>query len=59
LKPGDQLFFKAGGRWLGQLTPKGGGDSKAKVIIGRYGEGSKPRIDGEGKHLDTVLLKNR
>jgi hypothetical protein len=58
LKPGDQLLFKAGGRWSGQLKPKGGGDSKAKVLIGRYGDGALPRIDGEGKHLDTVLLKN-
>jgi hypothetical protein len=47
-----------GANWSGQFTPKGIGDSKAKVLIGRYGEGALPRIDGEGKHLDTVLLKN-
>ena len=58
LKPGDQLLFRAGGRWSGQFTPKGGGDSMAKVLIGRYGEGALPRIDCEGKYLDTVLLKN-
>jgi hypothetical protein len=58
LKPGDQLLFKAGGRWAGQLTPKGGGDSTARVIIGRYGDGPLPRLDGEGKHLATVLLNN-
>ncbi len=58
LKPGDQLLFKAGSRWSGQFTPKGSGDSKAKVLIGCYGDGALPRIDGEGKHLDTVLLKN-
>ena len=29
-----------------------------RCFIGRYGEGALPRIDGEGKHLDTVLLKN-
>lgn len=58
LKPGDQLLFKAGGRWSGQLTPKGGGDATARVLIGRYGDGPLPRIDGGGNHLDTVLLKN-
>lgn len=58
LKPGDQLLFKAGARWSGQFAPKGGGDSTARVIIGRYGDGPLPRIDGDGKHLDAVLLKN-
>ena len=58
LKPGDQLLFKAGGRWSGQLAPKGGGDSTALVRIGRYGEGPLPRIDGEGRHPDTILLQN-
>ncbi len=43
LKPGDQLLFKAGGRWSGQFTPKGGGDSKARVLIGRYGDGPLPQ----------------
>ena len=58
LQPGDQLLFKAGARWSGQLAPKGGGDSTARVSIGRYGDGPLPRIDGDGKHLDAVLLKN-
>lgn len=58
LKPGDQLLFKAGGRWSGRFTPQGGGDSKARVLIGRYGDGALPRIDGEGKFPDTVQLKN-
>ncbi len=58
LKPGDQLLFKAGGRWSGQFIPKGGGAPKARVLIGRYGDGPLPRLDGEGQHLDTVLLKN-
>lgn len=58
LKPGDRLLFKAGGRWSGQLKPKGGGNEAARVSIGRYGDGPLPRIDGEGRVLDTVLLEN-
>jgi hypothetical protein len=58
LKPGDQVLFKAGGRWSGQLRPVGSGDKDALITIGRYGEGPLPRIDGEGKHLDAVLLRN-
>ena len=58
LKPGDRLLFKAGARWTGQLKPQGAGDEKSLIQIGRYGEGPLPRLDGEGKHADTVLLKN-
>jgi hypothetical protein len=58
LKPGDKVLFKAGGRWAGQLKPQGSGDNNSLISIGRYGEGSMPRIDGEGKHLDAVLLQN-
>src|SRR5262249_2115276 len=28
------------------------------ITIGKYGEGPLPRIDGEGKVLDAVLLRN-
>lgn len=59
---GDRLLFKAGGRWSGQLHPKGSGRANGQkvepVIITRYGEGPLPRIDGEGKVTDTVLLEN-
>lgn len=58
LKPGDQLLFKAGGRWSGQLKPIGGGNQSGLVTIGSYGEGPLPRIDGEGRFRDTVLLRN-
>lgn len=58
LRPGDQLLFKTGGHWSGQLKPKGGGNDSAMVFIGRYGDGPLPRIDGEGRVLDTVMLEN-
>ncbi len=59
---GDSILFKAGSRYRGQLKPQGSGklvDGRPIAItIGRYGPGPNPRIDGEGKHLDTVLLRN-
>lgn len=59
---GDRLLFKAGGRWSGQLHPKGSGRANGQkveaITITRYGEGPLPRIDGEGKVSDTVLLEN-
>jgi hypothetical protein len=61
-KGGDQLLFKAGTRYVGQLRPQGSGaieDGKTNVIvIGKYGQGERPRIDGEGLHLDALLLRN-
>jgi hypothetical protein len=61
-QPGDQLLFKAGSHFTGQLAPHGSGTNEnGKIIpitIGKYGEGPLPRIDGEGKFPDTLLLRN-
>jgi hypothetical protein len=61
-QPGDRILFKAGGVWNGQLKPKGSGriegDSSGLISISRYGEGTWPRIEGQGRFDDTVLLEN-
>jgi hypothetical protein len=61
-QPGDQLRFKSGGRWTGQLRPQGSGklveSRPVPIVVDRYGEGPLPRIDGEGRVLDTLLLRN-
>jgi len=57
-KPGDRISFKAGTVYTGQLKPKGSGIKGAPIVIDMYGVGPKPRIDGKGAHLDTVLLEN-
>ena len=57
-KPGDRINFKAGTVYTGQLKPKGSGKKGQPIIIDSYGVGNKPRIDGKGLHLDTVLLEN-
>ncbi len=59
LQPGDKVLFKAGGRWSGQLKPKGSGSEGKLIQIGRYGDGDAPRIDGEGKVGDAVLIQNQ
>lgn len=58
LKPGDTVRFRAGGVWKGQFKPGGGGIKGSPVIVGRFGEGPAPRIDGEGKVRDTLLVRN-
>ncbi len=63
-QPGDQILFKSGTAYHGQLQPHGsgrtGGDAGATVVnkIGRYGSGALPRIDGDGQFPDTLLLRN-
>jgi hypothetical protein len=58
LGPGDRLLFRRGSRYTGQLAPKGRGREGSPIRIGAYGEGARPRFDGEGKVLDTVLISN-
>ncbi|HXT12012.1 MAG TPA: right-handed parallel beta-helix repeat-containing protein [Candidatus Angelobacter sp.] len=57
-RPGDTLLFKAGTRYFGQLKPQGSGTSNAPIVMGKYGRGPLPRIDGQGRVLDTLLLRN-
>ena len=56
--PGDKILFKAESTYTGQLKPQGSGASGKPIIIDMYGDGNKPRIDGEGLVLDTLLLEN-
>ncbi len=48
--PGDRILFCADRTYKGQLWPKGSGTAEHPIRIGRYGEGSKPVIDGGGSH---------
>lgn len=56
LRPGDELRFVAGGVWRGTLAPQGAGEAGRPVIIGAFGPGSRPRIDGTDE--DAVRLQN-
>jgi hypothetical protein len=61
-RPGDRILFKSGTRYAGQLAPQGSGrlvnDTPQFIAIDRYGEGARPRIDGQGKTRSTVYLYN-
>lgn len=45
---GDSINFKAGGSWTGTLRPLGSGVSGSPIVIGKYGSGSKPILNGGG-----------
>lgn len=57
-QPGDRILLKAGSTYKGQLAPKGSGTSTNLISMRAYGEGARPRIDGEGRVPDTLLLRN-
>ena len=47
-EPGDEILFKAGTTYVGQLKPQGSGEENWPIIVDQYGIGSKPLIDGTG-----------
>ena len=47
-QPGDNVFFKRGGSWVGTLSPQGSGTSTSRITLGAYGTGAKPLINGNG-----------
>ncbi|MET0887436.1 MAG: carboxypeptidase regulatory-like domain-containing protein, partial [Mycetocola sp.] len=57
--PGDSILLQSGESWVGQLWPKGSGSHEAPIAIGRYGDGPKPAIRGDGGVADAVRLFNQ
>jgi len=45
-KPGDQILFKRGDEWTGNITVKASGTSSSRITYGAYGTGDKPKIYG-------------
>jgi hypothetical protein len=58
-QPGDQILFKAGGSWTKQLRPQGSGVNGSPIVIGQYGSGNRPRINGAGVSNGTISLYNQ
>lgn len=47
LSPGDSVLLANGSVWKEVLTVSGSGTAERPVVIGAYGEGNAPLIDGE------------
>ncbi len=56
--PGDRILLKAGSKWVGQLVLHNSGSAGHPIKIDRYGDGARPRIDGEGNVENVVQLQN-
>ena len=57
-EPGDRILFHAGGEWTGELRPRGSGTSGKPIVVGRYAEGPKPVIRGNGA-VAAIHLRNQ
>lgn len=57
-RPGSHILFKSGQAWVGQLAPKGSGESGSPIVVDKYGSGSKPQIQGNGAEA-TLVLNNQ
>ncbi|RYY52116.1 MAG: hypothetical protein EOO09_22245, partial [Chitinophagaceae bacterium] len=56
---GNQILFKAGGSWTNRLHPLGSGASGSPIVIGSYGTGARPKINGAGVADGTIYLYNQ
>ena len=56
LRPGARLLLRRGSLCTGTLAPRGSGSARRPIVIGAYGRGPLPRVEGAGE--DAVLLKD-
>lgn len=54
---GDKLLLKSGAVWKGTLRLAGTGEKDRPIVVGRYGEGPLPVVDGNGARR-AVLIQN-
>jgi hypothetical protein len=59
LQPGDRLLFQSGGRWSGQLRPKGSGIQDKPILLGRYGDGPLPHLSMGDEAGVVVRFENQ
>ena len=59
---GSKILFERGGQWENQtLAVRGNGSASDPLVIGAYGDGSKPqpKFKGNGQVNDTLYLHNQ
>ena len=64
LKPGDEILFKKGDRFVGHFVVNGSGSQKKPILISSYGKGKQPVLTGEvgaengGDFQEAILVQN-
>lgn len=54
---GDQILFKRGGVWNGNLTIKSSGTQSAPITFSSYGTGNKPEIRNQGQYSRSIVVE--
>src|ERR1700685_2311095 len=49
LHPGDRLLFRSRDTWIGQLAISSSGTASKPILVGKYGAGPRPHLDGAGQ----------
>lgn len=53
-RPGTQVLLRRGGVWNESLRLRGRGSASDPLLVGAYGEGLRPRINGGPEHAITA-----
>ena len=56
--PGSKILFKSGDEWFGQLEINSSGAKDSLIVFDKYGNGEKPKIQGQGEKRYALLIKN-
>jgi len=57
-RPGDAILFKRGAQFDGMFAPSGKGTKRAPIRIDVYGNGARPVINGHGRNIAGLFLRN-
>ena len=58
LQAGDNLLFRRGSHFTGQLNVSAQGTSANRIVVGAYGSGSKPCFSAPDNSLYTICIAN-
>ena len=56
--PGDSILFQAGNTWQGMFWMHGSGTPELPIYVGKYGEGPRPVIDGNGYQASLLIYND-
>jgi len=56
LGPGDVVLFRAGDVFVGRFSLQGSGTPESPVVLGAYGTGPKPRLEGGEADSEVILI---
>jgi len=55
-RAGDAILLRRGRVWTETLRPQGSGQRSAPIVLGAYGEGPRPRVEGDGRRPALELV---